>query len=377
MNLLVILIIGTAYWTPYFQNDFGTRAMGMGGVYTVVQSNAVCWNPAGMVDDKKFSISVENKIVDGEAYGNNPEDTLLYISEILPSFIGFTCRIKGVNIGISGAIPYENHQVAKWEEETTTEHPEGTGIYRRTTYNNRFYALNTAIGYAVNRKLSAGLNTAWMLKNYRYGVEYSDSEKTDELLQSEKGVEFTLGLQYSFNQFVKMGVVAKKGNLTGYENTKVYTMNPDETIHRSTEKNRIQETLPLVVSVGCLFNPIPGLYLAYDVSYLNWKSVSFKYEDSSDTLDYLRDVTKCHMGAEYSIIKNVALRIGVYSDPSQFITELGREQFFLTGGIGLQYRDLSLDVAVASSRIITEHLPGRQPGMKGTNLYTSLSYGIR
>jgi long-subunit fatty acid transport protein len=338
LNSLVLLML-ISWWESYLQNDFGARTVGSGGT-SVSETNgleSIHWNPGGLTQMDSPVISVECQFTDGEMYWSgitcsDSQRVLFETTEFLPSFVGVGLPIrKNRFLCISLSIPYKKRETGGWSEETTTEEPSGTGRYFRGVVTKRFYALNTALAWMWGRKLSVGVNLAWLLERHRVSIQYrgSDTDNCDYLLSKQIGIEPGIGLQYKVDKSLTVGAVLKKGLVSAHCK---------------------EETLPLLGSLGFGCRLHRQLFLSFSSEFINWSGVTHRFDGTLDAPDYLRNVSRSHLGIEYKL-SSVALRIGCYGDPYPSDVR-AKDQVFLTGGIGFEIASVRLDFAVASSRLI-------------------------
>ena len=368
-NCLVILIFMSA-WEYYLQNDYGARTMGSGGVIPteVVELENIPFNPAGLtgLNNLLFSIGCQRK--DGEVYSFFDSDEVIYeTSEFLPSYIGVAFPFgKNYALSFSLSIPYKKRDADFWMEETTPEHPEGTGRYMRVIWAKRFYAINTSAAWMVNERLSIGMNLAWLLENYRCSIEYKDSEADNVswLWSEQMGIEPSIGIQYEVNSFFTIVTNIRKGFVKGHYDQSVMDY---ETNHLIVIETTEEETLPLIFSFGFCAKASNKIFINFSGEFINWEGVTYKYDGDSDNPDYLRNVIRGHMGIEFRL-SSAAYRIGLYTDPCPLNTLVKRDQVFLTAGAGYEFGPVRFDLAVTSSRLTN---PVEK---KETNIFFSTTY---
>ncbi|MCK4527172.1 hypothetical protein KAW18_07350 [candidate division WOR-3 bacterium] len=373
-NCLVILIFMSA-WESYLQNDYGARTMGAGGVIPteVVELENIPFNPAGLtgLNNLLFSIGCQRK--DGEVYFFSifsifESDYILYeTSEFLPSYIGVAFPFgKNYALSFSASIPYKKRETSSWWEETTVEHPEGTGRYLRLVETKRFYAINTSAAWMVNERLSIGMNLAWLLENYRFAIEYKENKADNEsrLCSEQFGIEPSIGIQYEVDSFFTIVTNIRKGFVKGHYDQSVMDY---ETNHLIVIETTEEETLPLIFSFGFCAKASNKIFINFSGEFINWEGVTYKYDGDSDNPDYLRNVIRGHMGIEFRL-SSAAYRIGLYTDPCPLNTLVKRDQVFLTAGAGYEFGPVRFDLAVTSSRLTN---PVEK---KETNIFFSTTY---
>ena len=360
-SLLLLFFLST--WQYYTQNDFGSRAMGFGGTIPseIIVPEDASLNPAALAYLNNAIISMSVQGDQGEVYSGNK--VAFETSEILPSYVGVAFPVKGkYGFSLSVSIPYNEYESTQWIEETTIQHPEGTGRFYRFIWLKRFYAFNTTMAFTIKKKLSIGINLAWLFENSRQAVKYSsgDSLNYDISLSEQFGIEPTIGIEYKINELSAVILNIKKGFTKGHYNA--YNISEDK-IEIPEE-----ETLPLSLSFGFSARLTRNIVINNSMDYINWERVTYKYNGESNNPDYLRDVFRSHFGLEYRL-STASYRIGIYEDPSSLNTSVKRDQIFLTAGAMYYFGNFSINIALTTSRLI------KSQEKKEDNIYLSLIYG--
>ncbi len=372
INPLFILLSISA-WEYCWQNDYGARTMGAGGAIPteIVELENANLNPAGLtgLNNLLFSIGCQKK--DGVVYSFfEPEEVIYETSEFLPSYVGVAFPFgENYALSFSLSIPYKKRETSSWWEETTVEHPEGTGRYLRLVETKRFYAINTSAAWMMNERLSIGMNLAWLLENYRFAIEYKDSkaDNDDRLCSEQFGIEPTLGIQYEVDSFFTIVTNIRKGFVKGHYNRYHIEYDTNHLIVEKTGEIPEEETLPLIFSFGFGAKASNKIFINFSGEFIGWEGVTYKYDGDSDNPDFLRNVIRRHMGIEFRL-SSAAYRIGLYTDPCPLNTLVKRDQVFLTAGAGYEFGHLRFDLAVTSSRLISPQ------EKEGSNLFLSMTY---
>lgn len=105
-------------------------------------------NPAALAYLNNAIISMSVQGDQGEVYSGNK--VAFETSEISPSYVGVAFPVKGkYGFSLSVSIPYNEYESTQWIEETTIQHPEGTGRFYRFIWLKRFYAFNTTMAFTI------------------------------------------------------------------------------------------------------------------------------------------------------------------------------------------------------------------------------------
>ncbi|OYD14214.1 hypothetical protein CH333_08745 [candidate division WOR-3 bacterium JGI_Cruoil_03_44_89] len=361
--IVLILLQGsaTAYsnWSFYNRNDIGAKAIGMGGSFVGIADDptAVYWNPAGLVQINKLTVLAAAEISEGEVFYTWERKTtpnLLYeTSHYFPSYIGFVIPTEKTVWCISEYIPYDLYAIVRDMEETTPEHPEGTGNKFDTMDYTRFYTTTVSMAYKMNPYVSVGINLNYFFKRDGIITDYKKGKDRSYITESGHGFGGDIGILCKPHENLGVGFVMK------------YNLLPIKGIIGGT---KVEETLPLFIGAGISARVLPKILLNADINFTKWSGISFKWGEESANPEYVRDIFQQRIGLEYLMRDNLALRIGLYNEPSPLTTGVRRDQIFLTGGMGLVYKHFELNLALASSRLINPK------DKKETNLIFSLTY---
>ncbi|MCK4353047.1 hypothetical protein KAW65_06550 [candidate division WOR-3 bacterium] len=343
-------------WSFYNRNDIGAKALGMGGAFISVADDptAVYWNPAGLTQIDKLTVLATGEFSKGEVYFTWEWDTIPELfyetSHYFYSLINVVLPTEKVTWCISEYIPYDFYAICKGLEEYVEN--ECLRKFDVIDYR-RFYTTTVSMAYKMNPYLSMGINLNYFLKRYGIVNIYEDGEEHTYLIESGHGFGGDIGILYKPHKNLGVGLVTK------------YNFLPIGGIIGGT---KVEETLPLFVGIGISARASPKILLNADINFTKWNGISFKWGGELDNPENVQDMLQQRIGVEYFVKENIALRIGLYNEPSLFTTGADRGQVFLTCGIGVKHKHFEFNTALASSRLIN---PKEK---KETNLILSLTY---
>lgn len=220
--------VGTAV-APFLKIGVGARAMGMGETFVAVANDAttIYWNPAGMTNLDKISLTASHSMWFADIYHD-------YVGIVIP---------KGNNfIGVS-ALALNTGE----EEITTIEEPDGTGLY---------YDVNmVALGLSFARKLTDRFSTGITAK---YISERLHNE-TAQTLAIDIGTYLRTGYH---GLVIAMNISNLGGKMQLHGRDLIAIVDMDRNIAGNTETDARLKTepypLPLNFRVGVAMDVIGG-----------------------------------------------------------------------------------------------------------------------
>jgi long-subunit fatty acid transport protein len=348
MLFFSLFIFVSGYY--YQQNDVGGYSLGVGGAPIGLNNNVECglYNPAAFASNEKMKIFTGCKLRKGEMVSVAwPEDTFL-MDYNFPDYLGVSFPFgKDFFCGLSLSVPYMYASQGLFEGTVVDSSvPEG---YREVLFDIedaiRFYTLNPAIGKTINDKFSVGLNIALFWMRLSSSFESGDYEYGSSSYTLDKyGIEPCLGLQYKANDIFSFGFLIKKGFGEAYK----------ENYDGSVSSIESGESLPLVVGLGTGTNLKDRVYINLSAEYLQW---TLAYSEGYMESDDYRNIIRLHLGGLYRFNDVLSISAGFYTEPAPInsISTFGPDswdQMFLSGGIGLDFGRIALNLGAASSALI-------------------------
>ncbi|RMG36352.1 MAG: hypothetical protein D6732_08290 [Methanobacteriota archaeon] len=250
----------------------GARSIGLGGASlgTVTGAEAIYWNPGGLAYKGKSEFLVNHM-----QYIADINMNYLAVSYSNPRIGAFGFHIKSFDFGDI--------------EETTEEHPDGTGV----TYSPTFVVTGVTYGRLITDRISAGAT----FKLIYEGV----------LQTSASTIAFDLGVQYSFNDRLRVGVVMKNvGGKLQYDGANLERRFPlpstslkrDEGPFRGVS---LASDIPSIFSFGAAYTANIN-----EENVLTFSAAFSNFNDSSDQL---------YGGVEYAFKDFFFLRGGYNYEP--------------------------------------------------------------
>ncbi len=348
MLFLSLFVFG---YSPYYQNDMGGSSLGMGGVPIGLNNSVECglYNPAAFSSTEKLNVFAGCKLTKGEmSYVVYPEDSLR-LDYAFPDYLGVALPFGGdCFLSVSLSVPYKF--VRRDSITITVVDTSGFKTFPgEYIQSERFYFLNTTIGKAINDKFSVGVNMGLFWARSRdYGVVYGPEYDENFIHIDKYGIEPCLGLQYKASDILSVGFLVKKGL------GKAYRVDLDGAVYSSASDER----LPLVLGLGAGVNLKDKIYLnvsgEYMWEYIRW---TLAYPDLNwEAVDY-RSIIRLHLGGQYRFNDLLSLSAGFYTEPSPVKIASGYDQgswdqMFVTGGVGLDFGPVALNLSAASSALI-------------------------
>ncbi len=335
----VLLISGLSlglYSNGLNLNGMGTRAISMGGAFVGVSDDysAVFWNPAGLTQIKKSSISVFSSFImptgtytyapagiDIETEKKTyPAPALVYVNPISEKLtVGFGAYATagaGATWDGSKLVPFNTNL--------------GLGDTKAYKWSSKVgaYTFSPMIAFKLSDTFSFGATV-----NVVYGLLDMEREAGGQYTESLNGTGFgaTLGLMFKPTDKFSFGLSFKtpqKIKLTGTADMPGLAF-----FGMPTSSNATREiTWPMWIGAGVAFTPNDKLTVAFDVQYTNWKKLdvvkmSFdqplwkvnlgtgSVEDGSAFELNWKDAIQYRFGFEYKLSESFALRGGYYYDP--------------------------------------------------------------
>lgn len=340
--LIWIFLLGSAWsgqpWLDHgiIQLEFdgnGARAMGMGGAYVAIASDAsaLAWNPAGLAQLKKPELNLTYRLNFGSyaiAPAMDRNDTLRYktsvSSQFLYNFIGaifpFQLETRPMMMGISVRRLSEPIFTTKWREEdfyAQSEH-----IVKRQT-ESALYALSPALGVQVNNLLYLGTTVNFLSGRYEQkttDVRLSANEKNEfwEQWNSKfSGTNFDFGLLIKPFPDVRMGATLS----TPYDIIITNIDSSNATGFYQKSKQSIYYHMPIRAAVGVAFCPGKRATIACDWRFNPWSHIEIETGDSLRSPERFADGHSLHVGIEYLLFSGNAtlpLRFGYARQQQHF-----------------------------------------------------------
>jgi hypothetical protein len=292
---------------PQLLVPVGARSIALGGAVlgSVTGAEAIYYNPAGIVKSEKSELLFSN---------------MNYIADINMSYIAAT--FNGKEIGAFG------FSVKSFDfgdiEETTTAYPDGTG----NTYSPTFVTAGLSYSRLLIERISAGLT----LKYIYEGI----------MQTSASAFALDLGIQYSFDRNLKMGVVMKNvGSKMKYDgrNMEYATRFPNATPDADNGYFRgvaLESDIPSTFSVGVSY--------LFDLDESNLVNFSGTFVNQNDASDQFFG------GVEYGYDNFLFLRGGYVYDANDADNQLFGASF--GGGINYAVGEFEIQVDYAYRQLL-------------------------
>jgi long-subunit fatty acid transport protein len=381
MNMLIItVIILISQWEDYLPNSFGALSPSLGGspiaFYGSVEYGT--YNPSALTGIDRFSASIDYHFVSGEGYFL--KSYKYSTSENFLDFFGLALPLtKKFYFGFFFSVPYNLRRTYPWEVVYTLP-PQDDTTYYRFSSTNRFYSFSPSIGFRINEKFSVGLSLSGLIKVEKMIIEYSREDENDDFNNKYNyGIEPCLGMQYREESF-SLGFIIKKGYTKAHHrNFRIYT---DGETKDTTESVEGGESTPLILSGGISKCFADKFTLNFSVDYLGWKRMTYEPNDSTSYIpDNVKDMLSVHVGGEYRLNKNIALRMGAYNLPYTIIPYLysdldnvwgigDKDQLFLTFGISIIKEPISFNFSFATSELLAKE----NSALKENQFSTSITF---
>jgi hypothetical protein len=359
-------------YSPYFQNDIGAYSLGMGGAPVGLSSSVECglYNPAAFASTEKIKFFTGSKLTRGEISSVFFQDDSARADYVFLDYIGFALPFgKTLFFSLSLSVPYRS--IIKYPMTLTVIDPSVPEGYREISgeivWSERLYFLNPTMTKKINDRVSVGVNPGVFWKRSSMSDVYSDTAIGSVTNTVDKfGIEPCLGLQYKASDLLSFGFFIKKGFGEAYKENNSVTVSSIES----------DESLPLVLGLGTGINLKDKIYLNVAVEYIHW-TLAYSDRDWGPDPDDDRNIIRLHLGGQYRLNDLLSLSAGFYTEPSPIkgiasstIDASGYDQMFLTGGLGLDFGRVALNLSVASSALIK-----KDPALREENHFNlSVSY---
>ncbi len=347
----LFIFVCSYYYQP---NDVGGYSLGVGGAPIGLNSSVECglYNPAAFAIVEKLNIFGSYKLTKG-GMSSVPMPVYNYrLDYAFPDYLGVALPIgDDFFLGLSLSVPYLSASKNDMVSLAAVDPFFLRFIPGEYVQSERFYFLNTTIGKAINDKFSVGLNMGAFWKCSRESFEPDDPESNPEyvglsITTDKYGIEPCLGLQYKASDILSFGVLVKKGFGEAYRYLPLFS----DTSY-SIERD---EGLPLVLGFGTGINLKDKICLNVSAEYMHW---TLAYSEGERSADDYRNIIRLHFGGQYRFNELLSFSAGFYTTPSPIklgiVFDPGSyDQIFLTGGVGLDFGRVSLNLSAASSALI-------------------------
>jgi opacity protein-like surface antigen len=370
MLLLSLFVFG---YSNYYQNDVGGSSLGMGGTPIGLSNSIECglYNPAAFASVGKLNVFTGYKLTRGEKRDSIMIEDLLFedtlkLDYAFPDYLGIALPFgNDFFFSISLSVPYrsaikDSMMFAIVDPSEPSGFREFSGEDIRSE---RFYSLNTTVGHLFKDRLSVGVNLNVFWKHSNRSLVSGDTAFNDVTNTIDKfGIEPCLGLQYKASDFLSLGFLVKKGFGEAYK----------ENVDGAVSSIESDEGLPLVLGLGAGINLKDKIYINLSGEYIRW---TLAYDEDYLNSDDYRNVVRLHLGAQYKFNDLLSMSAGFYTYPypmklSSLYEPDSYDQMFLTGGIGLDFGRIVLNISAASSALIKS-----EPSLREENHFNfSLSY---
>ena len=348
----------------------GSKATALGGAYTAYANGpfAVYYNPAGLTQIKRPTVSVGGELMDPslklydykaiDANGNEVQPYGSTISDTSPTllipFTGFAIPLTDrITVGFAAYVPYGLH--LKWRSYSNS------GMYNSfESYYMRVVATPT-IAYKISDKLSIGFGIS-------IGRSYSGSERRlyapsipalnnkviKGNLMDPVNYSYNIGILYKPTEKLTFGLTYRSMTHTHFSgNVKVVGV---QTVGADTSIDH-----PDQIQAGIRYKPLKNLSLEADVLWTHWDlideyTIHFNHPLLGKTEEVFprnwKNTLQYKFGVEWKASKLITLRAGYYYDPSPIPTNTfdilwpdGNKSTYCAG-IGLNFGRFSIDTAI-------------------------------
>ncbi len=375
-------------------NGVGSRAIGMGGAFIGLADDysAVFWNPAGLAQMKKSSLSffVTDLIPSGTykfpTYGIDAKTQ----SAMYPS--GAVAFYKPINeklvIGIAAYVP--SGTGAKWDGEDL-KLLSSNMVFKWESFMG-VITVSPVIAYQISDMFSLGATL-----NLNYGMMKIKRPGFGQYTEDLSGFAFGATVGALVKPIDKLGI-----GLTLRLPTKV-TFKGDATITSPalpgvplpalplTSEAEREATWPMWLGFGLSYKATDKLTINADAQYTNWKKIDtipvtysepvweianqIKKLTNNFELNW-KDTIQWRFGLEYAISEKLAMRAGYYIDPSpspaETLNVLLPEISYNAATVGIGYKtdkmNLDFCMEVLMGKDQESPLTGKMPGTHGMSI---------
>jgi long-subunit fatty acid transport protein len=412
----VYSVIAEQSRTAFTIQGAGARATGSGGAFIAVadDASAVSFNPAGLAQLLRPEVSLtgqsyrRNLSLTGFSSRNpqNPttqEDSSLDDQRKRPSFFSFTVPWKHAGLNTTVQLSYQRILDFDFAADRSYKaRPAGGGamqnIDQKFDQNGGVDMYSLALGAELSQRILVGAafnvwRGTWdfnsLSQNITAGAPVFDSTLAQR--NQFRGVNANLGLIWR-SQYLNLGVVYRTPFTATYTFENYFTQpDPATNLIVTTHGDRTPYQLrwPETLGWGLGVHPHPTLLLTADWSRTPWSDATFKAQGTAyDNRNYFDlavasvtpNVTTFHTGAEWVTFLGdavvVPLRAGWFKEPQPIVDARTGEQRVLKGwtaGLGVKYRDVTVDLAYRYSR--GRRYASRLNADAPTGGVTSFAYG--
>lgn len=311
-------------------NSNGSKALSMGGAFIGLADDfsAVYWNPAGLIQMDKTTISLYlTDVMPTSTYQMDllGIDAQTDVKHYISGSFGFFKPLPGnkVVMGIYGYVP--SGLGAKWNGDDILMLTKATG--KGGPYQWQSFLAVATISPAIAVKLSdrfslgASINVNYGMLNIKRPVVGQYEEDLTGL-----AVGFSFGGMYKVSEKFTVGATFKtpfQVKLNGD------TSMPGAALYGLSEESPAEReaTWPIWAGIGVAFRPSGKMTFTADLQYTNWTELTdipVSYEDVGWAAYFnivnrfelqWKDAIQTRFGFQYQVSDSLALRCGYYYDP--------------------------------------------------------------
>jgi long-chain fatty acid transport protein len=390
--LSALALAGSAHAAGFAVDTHGGRATGMATAVAshISDPSAVFYNPAGLLHTDELQLVLGDTV-------------------ILPK-LEFTSRETGVRTATGPIVspPPHFYATARLGDDLAA----GFGVFTQygstsnwpEDWEHRFRSLRSKLAtYFLNPeaawrphervRLGAGLQVVRATVEIERKLGFVDTEGSVFLSGGGWGLGFNAGLQVDVvPKLIEVGLAYRSSAALKFTGRAHFEDIPLELANTLRDQSlRTTVRTPDTAFAGVSVRPFSGLLLAADVNYYRWSNlpeIAIDFEDEalnqrlpkkwSDTFNY-------HLGAEYQLLPEIALRAGAVYDPTpspeDTLTPDLPDSNRLKGAVGVGYtRDrlqLDLGYQIVLLRPVESSAPGYEGRYNGRAHVVSLSIGYR
>jgi long-chain fatty acid transport protein len=324
-KFLVFLFIASSLFASGFQlNEFGAKAMGMGGAFTAVANTptAIFFNPAGITQLNGTQLSIGSNIITlGSTFrGVSPDITEYKLKDqIFTPIIGqFTYKYDdNLSFGIGLGNPFGLG--TKWDDNWI-------GRYITTEIEIRVFSLQPVIAYKLmdNLSVSAGLNYNYSDVLIRKNVNLAPFSTIDgkvKIKGDDQSFGYAFGILYKPIDNLSLGLGYRSKVKYEFTGTTSKTAPSQLSGKLPSGKTSAKLTTPVNLSVGVAYK-FDNLLLSCDYQYVGWSSydsLNIKFNESNLESKSYRGYNNSYIirfGLDYNVNDILNLYAGIYYDKS-------------------------------------------------------------
>lgn len=335
MKKIIVLIVFLSYFyvpmanaeIPFFFD--GPRSMGMGGAFTAVadDENAIQYNPAGLAQITKSSMTISGSLMD-YTWGYDLGESL----SLNYNYLNADGAISYVQKNFGARIHYKTTGNKNWRN---------MGDIQKVDLDQEIQLI-AAFGIDITPGFKFGLNTKF---NYLDNVVYKLS------WDNKCSMAFDAGFICNLTKDISMGLTLQNVITVG---------NVDYFIRDDYGEVITAHDLPYLWNIGISYQVFSNLLCSFDIKNLLEYSVPgvSQYYMLTDIPPEYVFKRSYHIGLEYLALDNLSIRIGSFVDesiPKNPITytsgKYGREidcekRITVTAGVGYKIGDFKIDAAI-------------------------------